>query len=160
MAVRAFYQIVGERAIRETRSVTVPKGMKLPAGSYGFIEFFCDDPTCDCRRVIFQVWREDTPGKIWATITYGWDTPEYYAQWSHCGKGADADEMASATLEQISPQSELSFALLDLFKAVLLPNAEYVARLKRHYLEACPGRGSGAGRQDIPDEKAAAAETP
>jgi hypothetical protein len=55
MAVRPFYQIVGQRASLETRSVIVPEGLELPAGSYAFIEFFCDDPKCDCRRVIFQV---------------------------------------------------------------------------------------------------------
>jgi hypothetical protein len=141
MAMRPFFHLVGERALQETRSITVPEGRALPAGSYGFIEFYCDDPKCDCRRVIFQVWREDTKNKVWATITYGWDTPEYYAKWCGCGIGNQAREMASATLEQISPQTELSIPLLHMFRELLLSDPDYVARLKRHYREACPRRG-------------------
>ena len=143
MAVVPFYQIVGQRASRETRSVTVPEGLALPAGSYAFIEFYCNDPKCDCRRVIFQVCREDTGGKIWATISYGWGTAEYYAK--RCGwlKGAKAELMASAMLEPLSPQTELSAELLDMFTDVLLQDDDYVARLKRHYQQACPGRVSG-----------------
>jgi hypothetical protein len=146
MAMRSFYQIVGQRALRETRCAVIPEGMELPAGKYAFMEWFCDDPACDCRRVIIQVWREDTETKIWATLTYGWDTPAYYAQWSHCGMGAQAEEMATATLEQISPQTEFSHALLDVFKNVLLQDADYVARLKRHYQEACPSRPTEPAR--------------
>jgi hypothetical protein len=144
MAMVPLYRLIGKRAGAETRSVTVPAGgaYGLPGGSYGFVEFYCDDRKCDCRRVIFQVWREDTKAKIWATITYGWDTPEYYARWSGCGAGIEAEEMASATLEPLSPQTELSGALLNLFREVLLEDADYVARLKRHYREACPRRSS------------------
>ena len=144
MAMVPFIQIAGPRAAQETRSITIPQGSDLPAGSYGFIEFYCTDPKCDCRRVIFQVWREDSPGKIWATITYGWDTPAYYARWSHRGMGPHAAEMASATLEPISPQSPLAPALLQLARDLLLQDPAYVERLKRHYAEACPGRASTA----------------
>ena len=128
-----------------TRSIILPKGTELPADEYAFMEFYCDDPKCDCRRVIFQVWRKSTGTKVWATITYGWETPEYYAKWSH-GPGLDPAEMASAVLEQISPQTELSEDLLELCKDLLLSDDKYVARLKRHYHEACPGRITGPGK--------------
>jgi hypothetical protein len=44
-----------ELAGRETRSVTVPPGspLGLPPGEYGFLETYCDEPGCDCRRVMF-----------------------------------------------------------------------------------------------------------
>ncbi len=54
-----------------------------------------------------------------------------------------ARQMASAALEPFGVQTKHASALLDLFKDVLLQDAAYVARLKRHYQEACPGRASG-----------------
>jgi len=141
MGMVSLYQLIGPRAIDETRSVVILEDGELPKDSYAFMEFYCDDGECDCRRVIFQVWRESKPGKIWAAITYGWETPEYYASWSRWARGADAEEMATATLEPLSPQTKLAPALLRLFKDVLQSDAAYVERLKRHYHEACPQRG-------------------
>ena len=142
MAVVPFYRVVGDRAIRETRSVQVTAGWGLPADSYGFIECYCTDPKCDCRRVIFHVWSEGAPGKVWAMITYGWETAEYYEKWSSWARGEDAEKMASARLDPMGPRTERADALLELFKDVLLMDADYVARLKRHYREACPERVS------------------
>jgi hypothetical protein len=137
MAMIPFFAVAGRRAADETRSIIIPDaGGCLPPDSYGFLEFYCDDPRCDCRRVIFQVWRQSTGNKIWATITYGWESPDYYAKWCHCGPGSLADEMAGAALEQISPQTELSADLLAIFREILLADDAYVARLKRHYQEA------------------------
>ena len=141
MAMVPFFEAAGDRALAETRSITVIEDDLVPRDDYAFMEFYCDDPACDCRRVIFQVWRKSTGNKVWATITYGWDTPEYYAKWSHCGLGSEAREMAGSTLEQISPQMKLSGGLLRIFRELLQSDPEYVARLKRHYQEMCRGRG-------------------
>jgi hypothetical protein len=35
-------------AASETRSVTVTGRDDLPDGEYGFIEFYCNEPQCDC----------------------------------------------------------------------------------------------------------------
>ena len=45
-----FYAIVGARAIEETRSVVVDAFGQLPTDSYAFMEFYCTDRKCDCRR--------------------------------------------------------------------------------------------------------------
>lgn len=142
MAMIPFYTVARQHALDETRSINVMSGKgPLPHDSYAFMEFYCDDPTCDCRRVIFQVWRESTGHKVWATITYGWEAPAYYAKWSHAAPGPLANEMAGATLEQLSPQTELSATLLDLCRDVLLSDEAYVARLKRHYQETRAAQG-------------------
>src|SRR5438094_9660002 len=42
-------------AARETRVVTSLEPQEgLPAGNYGFLELYRDDPACDCRRVLLQ----------------------------------------------------------------------------------------------------------
>ena len=69
-------------AERETRTVTVLEhsGSDLPAGEYGFIEMFCDEPGCDCRRVFLSVFSM-VHEKFVAVIHYGWESPEFYAAW-------------------------------------------------------------------------------
>jgi len=57
MAYAPFYTRFEEIAERETRAVTVidPSSFNLPPAKYSFIEMFCDEPGCDCRRAYFAV---------------------------------------------------------------------------------------------------------
>ena len=52
-----FCQYFPEIAKMETRGIKIfdNSGTNLPAGDYGFPEMFCDEPGCDCRRVLFSV---------------------------------------------------------------------------------------------------------
>lgn len=130
--MRPFHGRCPEIAMKEVRSVTVlDDGQSVPPGQYGLLEFYCDDPECDCRRVLFQVVRSDTGGKVWATINYGWESAEYYARW--LGSAEAGREACGASLDPLHPQSEYAPALLDLFTDVILADASYVERLKRHY---------------------------
>ena len=128
-----FFSKVGERAFKEMGTLIVVEGKSPPAGPYGFLEFYCDEIDCDCRRVLLQVIRPDTGGKVWATINFGWETPDYYWTWSH--DAGMASEMASASLEPLAPQTKHSAELLNLFVDYVQPDAAYVARLKKHYAE-------------------------
>jgi hypothetical protein len=38
----------------------------LPADEYVYLEFYCEDRECDCRRVFLQVISRGQPGKIFA----------------------------------------------------------------------------------------------
>jgi len=59
--------------------MVVEEQQELPVGEYGFMEFYCDEPGCDCRRVIIRVLRPDTGwNKPWATINYGWGNLDFY----------------------------------------------------------------------------------
>src|SRR6266581_1506064 len=71
---------------RETRSVTATQRPDLPDGEYGFVELYCDEPGCDCRRVTIDVLRPETGwSKIWATISYGWESLDFYRTWGGVG---------------------------------------------------------------------------
>lgn len=65
MYMVSFHQFFPEVARTETRSVTVKDLPSLPDGDYGFFESYCDDPSCDCRRVLINVYRSDDFSKIW-----------------------------------------------------------------------------------------------
>ena len=120
-------------AERETRTVTIldDRYRGLPAGVYAFVELFCDEPGCDCRRVFLAV--HSSPREPEAVIAYGWESREFYAAWM----GDESPEMLSALqgpeLNLGSPQSELAPALLEFATSVLLNDRHYVDRLKRHY---------------------------
>ena len=131
MPMTPFVERFPEVGPRETRSVTVPQGKDLPPGEYGFLELYCDEPGCDCRRVMIDVLRPETGwSKIWATIGYGWESVDYYERWSRAG--SDPVEMKGPYLDTLNPQTEYSPALLDLFR-FLIRSPDYVERFKRHY---------------------------
>ena len=129
-----FHEYFPEIAERETRSITVPPGadLGLPAGEYGFLEMYCDEPGCDCRRVFFCVVRPDHQGPE-AVVAWGWEDVDFYANWLKYGDAADAAELKGPVLNLASPATQLAPALLELVRNVLLTDPEYVERIKRHY---------------------------
>jgi hypothetical protein len=81
MPMIPFMERFPEVGARETRSVRVPQRQDLPEGEYGFVELYCDEPGCDCRRVMIDVLRPETGwSKVWATISYGWGESRFLPQ--------------------------------------------------------------------------------
>lgn len=130
MAMSAFFTRFPDLAVKETRVATLTGRPDLPDGEYAFLELYCDDPACDCRRVIINVVEANSAGKVWATINYGWESPAYYAAWMRDGELSKT--MLGATLDPLNAQTEYAPALLRLFEFIVTDPA-YVARLKRHY---------------------------
>jgi hypothetical protein len=150
MPYAPFYERFLEVAKRETRTITVTRwaNLDLPPRDYTFLELFCDEPDCDCRRVFFHV-MSSPGGEPDAVIAYGWESRDFYAKWM-----GDEDELAlrelkGPALNLCSPQSKRAPALLSLFQSVLLKDVEYMERVKRHYLmfrEAINRKAKGARR--------------
>lgn len=132
MPMTPFFSKFPELAVRETRSVQVRNHPGLPDGTYGFLESYCDEAGCDCRRALLTVCREDAPDIPLATINYGWASVAFYRSWARCSKNA-AREYKGASLDPLNPQSEHSPALFSLFRSVVLRDGDYVERLTRHY---------------------------
>lgn len=57
MPYELLYNRLPKIAERETRNIIITEDsdLGLPAGQYGFLEMFCNEPGCDCRRVFFHV---------------------------------------------------------------------------------------------------------
>jgi hypothetical protein len=68
--------------------------------------------------------------KIWATISYGWESLDFYRKWG--GAGSDPIEIKGPYLDPLNPQTKYSSALLHLFQ-FLIQSPHYVDRLQRHY---------------------------
>ena len=130
MELVPFYSRFPDLAAQETRSIFIFTSGELPPGQYGFLELFCDDPTCDCRRVVISVISPQRGPAPLATINYGWEHVAFYARWLGTWQGAAACKGPS--LDPLHPQTAYAEALLALFESAL-EDAQYKARLARHY---------------------------
>ena len=131
MPMTPFMERFPELGARETRSVTVTGRQDLPDGEYGFVELYCDEPGCDCRRVMLDVLRPDTGwSKIWATINYGWESLQFYKKWG--GAFIDPAQLKGPFLDPLNAQTQYAPTLLELFR-FLLRSPDYVQRLRNHY---------------------------
>ena len=130
MELVPFYRRFPDLAAQETRSIFIFKRTELPPGQYGFLELFCDDPKCDCRRVVISVISPQRGPAPLATINYGWERVEFYARWLGTWQGAAACKGPS--LDPLNPQTTYAEALLALFKSAL-EDQRYKERLERHY---------------------------
>jgi hypothetical protein len=134
MPYALFHNLFPELAERETRTVTVIHRLRfnLPPAQYAFLEMFCDEPGCDCRRVFFSV-LSSLHKEVQAVIAWGWEDKEFYAKWMGDNDPIVIDELKGPALNLASPQSNLAPALLNLFRKVLLQDTPYLERVKRHY---------------------------
>jgi len=131
MPMTPFLQRFPELGTRETRTLKVSGRAELPDGEYGFVELYCNEPHCDCRRVMIAVLRPDTGGKFWATINYGWESLEFYQQWAKA-PASDRDDWQGPFLDPLGAQTKYAPVLLELFRWIL-QSPGYLPRLKRHY---------------------------
>jgi hypothetical protein len=134
MPYTVFHSLFPELAERETRTVTVVHRLhfNLPPAQYAFLEMFCDEPGCDCRRVLFSV-LSSLHEDVQAVIAWGWEDQEFYVKWLGDNDPIVIEELKGPALNLASSQSNLAPALLDLFRKVLLQDTPYLERVKRHY---------------------------
>lgn len=64
------HELLPEVARRETCSVTIKNDPFLPDGEYGLLEAYCNEPGCDCRRVMFTLLTPDSHEAL-AVVAYG-----------------------------------------------------------------------------------------
>jgi hypothetical protein len=119
MSLVPFYFVDLELAVAETRALTLFKPEEsIPAGKYDFLEYFCPDPDCDCRRVMLNVVDERNPKVFLASVSYGFDR--------------DLED-AGPFLDPLNKQSRHARTFLGLMQEVIFTDQAYLARLERHY---------------------------
>jgi hypothetical protein len=105
MPMSPFFSKFPDIAAVETRSVIIYNNKKIPDGIYGLYESFCDEEDCNCRRVFINVIPRDSQYEM-ATITYGWETPEFYKKWMTFGDNKLIEMMTRPHLEVGQRQSK------------------------------------------------------
>ena len=128
-----FRELFPDCAARELLVLRVEEsGLPLPPGEYAFTEWFCEEAGCDCRRALLQVLSPQQPGRILATINYGWESAAFYTRWMHGDVEAGRD-ITNASLDPINPHSALADALLEGFQDYMRLDSFYPEQLQRHY---------------------------
>lgn len=138
MPMSPFYLRCLQTALRETRNIILPKSSYgIPAGKYVFHELYCDEPDCDCRRVILQVYEaaDAEMSRALASVNFGWEKVDFYRKWMKGNDDEMAKEMAGVTLELFAAQGPNAQAFCALVQSVLEKDTDLVLRFKRHYLE-------------------------
>jgi hypothetical protein len=88
----------------------------IPKGVYGFIECYCIEPGCDCRRVLLVVVNEKFKEK--AVISFAFD---------------QQDSLAGPFLQPSSSNAPYAEKLLEFFVDALNSGPQWLNRLYRHY---------------------------
>ncbi len=109
-----------EVARLETRAIILfdTNSFGLPPDTYGLVDLYCEEPGCDCRRVMLNVLSDKTRRQV-ATINHGFESSPL--------------DPEQTFLDPLNPQTDLSARLLELVRDHVLREEAYVARLHRHY---------------------------
>lgn len=140
MGYLELFNLLPEIGMKETRSITINgNNSALPLGDYAIVELYCDDPTCDCRRVILSVCSPQYKKSL-AFITYGWESINFYARKLHMNTKnlSESDrrflgKLKGPCLDPLIPQSNLASDALKLVVKYAINDKEYIDRVKRHY---------------------------
>lgn len=148
----AFHQKFTDIGVTETRTV-----IEINEGRQGdtflFLELYCDEVGCDCRRVFVQVvsvkdLEARRPATL-ATLVYGWEGEQFYRDWArHPLDAADLLDLKGPALPRLTPQSARSEEMLAYFRN-MLEDRDYVERIKRHYAMFRADIDSGAPKPDV-----------
>ena len=119
-------EIIGEA--HQVRTVRIMGSDQLPDGAYQFIDMYCTDPSCDCRKTIIQVFHNENHV---STIDFGWESREFYEKWMGAKEDATLPSMHGASLDFSSPDRVSPQGMLALFNA--LCDDQWVGIFKAHY---------------------------
>ncbi|MDQ6843231.1 MAG: hypothetical protein M3Z92_02605 [Bacteroidota bacterium] len=129
------YQVLPAIAEIETRNIILTSAdneFQLPAGTYSFIELFCNEQGCDCRRALLLVVHNKEKEPL-ACIGYGWESEAFYKKWLRSNDKVEARKLMKPSLNELSFQSVYAKEILKMFNKILLPSSSYLARVKTHY---------------------------
>lgn len=119
-------EYIGDK--HQIRSVRIEQSPHIPDGEYGFVDTYCIDPECDCRKTMIQVIHED---KLVSIINYGWESKSFYDKWM----GEEITEphaaMSGASVDISSPNLVEENAIIALFNTLL--NEKWIEKFKTHY---------------------------
>ena len=121
MGMVSFSALFPDVEAREVRSVTPIGNPGLPERPFMFLELYCREPGCDCRRVMINVMDVERKQHV-AIINHGFEPPE--------PRFADAGQ---TFLDPLNRQTKWSRAFLDIFVKMIANDADYRERLERHY---------------------------
>lgn len=118
-----FSELFPKEAQQETVLYHAPEDTLLPAGDYAFIESFCGNPECDCKKVTIQIEFQDIAriednSPPTAVLVYEFNT---------------SLSDVNPSLHPRLPMSPLANAAMSVFAEYVQSHPEYVEKLSEHY---------------------------
>lgn len=96
-------EIIGDA--HQVRAVTIAKSPQIPDGEYQFVDMYCNDPLCDCRKTMIQVLHNGTNV---ATINFGWEPHSFYEMKNGWGPDPATKVCRRWTVQQWILQASIS----------------------------------------------------
>jgi hypothetical protein len=113
------YQQIFPKKVEPTMTLTLSKKVgRVPKGSYTFIECYCTDPACDCRRVTLLVVNEKAQQK--AAISFGFEPGE---------------PMSGPYLDDFQKQAPYAEELIQFFVDAINGDSDWLESMYRQYRE-------------------------
>lgn len=111
------------------RTVIISDDPRLPDGEYEFVDFYCTDKACDCRKTIIRIFHENRCVSI---VNYGWENPKFYLKWLKPTKDKKmAQEMSGLSIDFMSPDLVSAEGILVLVKHLM--DEKWLATIKENY---------------------------
>ena len=120
-------EIIGKQ--HQVRTVGLKESPDLPDGDYTFVDTYCTDASCDCRRTLINVMHN---GVHISTIGFGWESSDFYESWM--GVKSDDDYMPQlhgAVIDMTSPNKVSAQSILAFFDALL--DDKWISVFKSNY---------------------------
>ncbi len=114
------------------RSIVLADDPRLPDGEYTFVDTYCTDRACDCRKTIIQVMHD---GQLVSLVNFGWESPRFYLRWM--GSSSDpsdrdlAEEMSGVSIDFASPDRVSREGMLILMNHLL--DERWTSMIKDHH---------------------------
>ena len=102
----------------------------IPDGHYGFLEFYCTKPHCDCREMMIKIVELSDLHHIFAIVRFAWEKEADYCSWFEMESGLSY--CPGAFLDMTSPAGAIPDALLGIFKE-MIENEGYLKQIQAHY---------------------------
>jgi hypothetical protein len=120
-------EIIGKK--HQVRTVGLKQSIHLPDGDYTFIDTYCTDASCDCRRTLIQILHN---GIHVSTIGFGWESPSFYKNWmKDTSDEGYMPQLHGATIDMSSPNKIPVQPMLAFFGALL--DQKWISIFKSNY---------------------------
>jgi len=131
MPYLAFSTIFPEIAEKETRCIQFSNDPELAGDLFILMELFCDEPKCDCRRVMINVLSENRRQLV-AIINFGWEKEIFYTNWFGSYDKEILHDLKGPSINILSPLTDITVNIFERVKMVFQDDF-YVKRLIDHY---------------------------
>jgi hypothetical protein len=113
----------------QVRTIVLANDPHLPDGKYIFLDTYCTDNSCDCRKTIIQIFHDN---KLVSIVSFGWESPKFYLRWLKSTRDRElAQEMSGLSIDFSSPNLVSPDGIFLLVTRLL--DDKWISLLKENY---------------------------